>query len=97
MDSIRYFPAKLAGKATAKDIFLGITTSAQPANILKALELCQKIGIPSIVFCARDGGRAKHLADYFIIVPCVATSTIQESHFVLVHTLCESVEAALFT
>lgn len=91
------FSRQLAGKATAKDIFLGITTSGQSPNILKALEQCQKIGIPSIVFCARDGGQSKHLADHCIIVPGIETSTIQELHIVLAHTLCESVEAAIFT
>jgi len=90
------FSRQLVGKATAKDIFLGITTSGQSVNILKALEQCKKVGIPSIVFCARDGGAAKALADHCIIVPGIATSTIQELHIVLAHTMCESVEVALF-
>ncbi|MEY3289554.1 MAG: hypothetical protein RLZZ419_1796, partial [Pseudomonadota bacterium] len=41
------FSRQLAGKATAKDIFLGITTSGQSPNILKALEQCQTMGVPS--------------------------------------------------
>ena len=90
------FSRQLAGKATSKDIFLGITTSGHSVNILKALEQCKKIGIPSIVFCARDGGFSKSLADHCIIVPGIATSTIQELHIVLAHTMCESVEVALF-
>ena len=90
------FSRQLAGKATVKDIFLGITTSGQSVNILSALEQCKKIEIPSIVFCARDGGAAKGLADHCIIVPGIATSTIQELHIILAHTMCESVEAALF-
>jgi D-sedoheptulose 7-phosphate isomerase len=53
------FSRQLAGKATAKDIFLGITTSGQSPNILKALEQCRIMGVPSIVFCGRDGGRQK--------------------------------------
>jgi D-sedoheptulose 7-phosphate isomerase len=90
------FSRQLAGKATAKDIFLGITTSGQSPNILQALQQCRSMGIPSIVFCGRDGGAAKALADHCIVAPGVATSTIQELHIVLAHTLCESVEAALF-
>ena len=90
------FSRQLAGKATAKDIFLGITTSGQSPNILKALEQCRTMGVPSIVFCGRDGGQAKALADYCIIAPGVATSTIQELHIVLAHTLCECVEVAMF-
>jgi D-sedoheptulose 7-phosphate isomerase len=90
------FSRQLAGKATSKDVFLGITTSGQSPNILKALEQCRAMGVPSLVFCGRDGGAAKALADHCIIAPGKATSTIQELHLVLAHTLCESVEAAIF-
>jgi D-sedoheptulose 7-phosphate isomerase len=90
------FSRQLAGKATVKDVFLGITTSGQSPNILKALEQCRTMHVPSIVFCGRDGGQARMLADYAIIAPGVATSTIQELHIVLAHTLCECVEAAMF-
>ncbi len=90
------FARQLAGKATDRDVFLGITTSGQSPNILKALEQCRSMAVPSIVFCGRDGGRVKALADHTIIAPGTATSTIQELHIVLAHTLCECVEAALF-
>jgi D-sedoheptulose 7-phosphate isomerase len=90
------FSRQLAGKATAKDVFLGITTSGQSTNILKALEQCRRMGVPSIVFCGRDGGQAQSIADHFIIAPGKATSTIQELHIVLAHTLCECVETAMF-
>lgn len=90
------FSRQLAGKATAKDVFLGITTSGQSPNILKALEQCRTMGVPSIVFCGRDGGQAKSMADYAVIASGMATSTIQELHIILAHTLCECVEAALF-
>ncbi|WP_075256692.1 D-sedoheptulose-7-phosphate isomerase [Herbaspirillum camelliae] len=90
------FSRQLAGKAVAGDIFLGITTSGRSPNILRALEQCRAMGVPSILFTGRDGGPALPLADHAIVVPGEATSTIQELHIVLAHTLCESVEAALF-
>jgi D-sedoheptulose 7-phosphate isomerase len=90
------FSRQLLGKATSKDVFLGITTSGQSKNILRALEQCKMIGIPSLVFCGRDGGPAMALADYAVVVPGTATSTIQELHIVLAHTLCECVEFAMF-
>lgn len=90
------FSRQLAGKATAKDVFLGITTSGQSPNILKALEQCRSMGVSSIVFCGRDGGQAKAMADHFVVAPGMATSTIQELHIVLAHTLCECVEVAMF-
>ena len=91
------FSRQLAGKATKGDVFLGISTSGQSPNILRALEQCRIMEVPSILFCGRDGGQAKGLADYCIIAPGVATSTIQELHIVLAHTLCECVEAAFFS
>jgi D-sedoheptulose 7-phosphate isomerase len=90
------FSRQLAGKATPKDIFLGITTSGKSPNILAALEQCRALGIPGIVFCGKDGGPARALADYCIIAPGQTTATIQELHIVLAHTLCECVERAMF-
>jgi len=90
------FARQIAGKMTEKDIFLGITTSGQSENILKALDACREKGIPTIVFTGRDGGPARGKADYCIIAPGTATSTIQEVHIVLAHTLCEYVEQIIF-
>ena len=90
------FSRQIAGKMTEKDIFLGITTSGQSQNILNALDTCRQMAIPCIVFSGRDGGVVKDKADYCIIAPGDMTSTIQEIHIVLAHTLCESVEQAIF-
>ena len=90
------FSRQLIAKLTDHDVFLGITTSGQSPNILKALEYCKERQIPSIVFSGRDGGQAKALADFCIAVPGEMTSTIQELHIVLAHTVCECVEVAMF-
>lgn len=90
------FSRQLAGKASGADVFLGITTSGKSPNILLALQQCRSMGVPSIVLCGHDGGPAKALADHCLIVPGTATSTIQELHIVLAHTLCEAVEVAIF-
>ena len=97
MGMIWFFLGKLLGKVQQNDIFLCITTSVKSPNILKALEQCKILGIPTIIFSGKGGGAAKKLADYAVIVPGVATSTIQELHIVLAHTLCESVENAIFS
>ena len=90
------FSRQLMGKLQKNDVFLGITTSGQSPNILKALEECRVKGVKSILFTGRDGGTAKNLADYSLIAPGKMTSTIQELHILLAHTLCECVEQALF-
>jgi D-sedoheptulose 7-phosphate isomerase len=90
------FSRQVTGKMTEKDIFLGITTSGRSRNILNALDTCREMGIPTIVFTGRDGGAAKEKADYCIVAPGEMTSTIQEIHTVLAHSLCECVERAIF-
>jgi D-sedoheptulose 7-phosphate isomerase len=90
------FARQLAGKARAGDVFLGITTSGESPNIVRALQQCERLGLISIVFSGRGGGRAREHATHCVAVPGTATSTIQEQHIVLAHTLCECVEAALF-
>ncbi|MEI8033183.1 MAG: SIS domain-containing protein [Chlorobiaceae bacterium] len=90
------FSRQIAGKATEKDVFLGITTSGNSPNILQALTQCRDMGVPSIVLSGWDGGKAKTLSDYCIVAPGETTATIQELHILLAHTLCECVEAAIF-
>jgi len=90
------FSRQIAGKLTQKDIFLGITTSGNSGNILNALDICRQMSIPSIVFAGRDGGVARNKSDFCIVAPGDMTSTIQEIHIVLAHTLCECVERQIF-
>jgi D-sedoheptulose 7-phosphate isomerase len=90
------FSRQLRGKLQPNDVFLGITTSGKSPNINEALLVCKEMNIPSIVFTGRDGGDTLNLADYVVIVPGERTSTIQELHIVLAHTLCECVERAIF-
>jgi D-sedoheptulose 7-phosphate isomerase len=90
------FARQVAGKMRKGDFFLGITTSGNSLNVIRALEQCRAMGIPTIVFSGKGGGAVKDLADYCIIAAGSETSTIQELHIVLAHTLCECVEAELF-
>lgn len=90
------FSRQVEGKMSKKDIFLGITTSGGSINILNALEQCKKMKIQTIIFTGQNESLAKEKADYCIAVPGERTSTIQEVHIVLAHTLCEAVEQAIF-
>src|SRR5439155_24942509 len=89
------FARQLAAKLKPCDIFLGITTSGRSPNILRALDQCRRLGVKSIVFAGHQGGLAAEMADYLILAPGHKTSTIQELHIVLAHSLCECVETAL--
>jgi len=89
------FARQLAGKATERDLFIAISTSGNSNNIIKALEQCRIMNLPSILLTGNHGGRAKDLADFSLHVQAGATSSIQEVHMVLYHTMCECVEAAI--
>ncbi len=92
----KVFSRQVVGKMRIGDVFLGITTSGQSLNILNALKTCREMGIASVIFSGRDGGVCKAEADYRITAPGAWTSTIQEIHIVMAHTLCECVEKAIF-
>jgi D-sedoheptulose 7-phosphate isomerase len=92
----KIFSRQIAGKLTKNDIFLGITTSGNSTNIVKALDVCLQLDIPTIVFSGNDGGIVKKKAKYCIVATGNKTSTIQEVHIVLAHTLCECVEQQIF-
>ena len=90
------FARQIEGKMRENDIFLGITTSGNSKNIIRALEQCRLSGIKSIVFAGHDGGKVKSLADFCVIASGEETATIQEIHIVLGHTLCGCVESEIF-
>lgn len=78
------------------DVFLGITTSGNSPNVLRALEAARKKGLVTAALLGRDGGKAKEMSDIAIVVPLRETARIQEAHLVLEHTLCEMVDEVLF-
>ena len=90
------FSRQLKASAQTNDIALAISTSGNSENIISALKTCQEMKISSILFSGHDGGKAKQLADYCILTPSTHTTTIQELHITLAHTLCEYIENKLF-
>lgn len=81
--------------ADTRNVLLGITTSGNSANIVKALEKARASGMKTIALLGRDGGKAKMLADVPIVVPAQETARIQESHIMIIHILCDLVEREL--
>ena len=78
------------------DIFLGISTSGNSKNILKALHQAKKTGITTIGFTGNGGGQMRDLCDHNIIIPSGVTMNIQESHLALEHIFCMLVERFTF-
>jgi D-sedoheptulose 7-phosphate isomerase len=90
------FERQIEALGHAGDVFLGISTSGNSKNILKALHLSRKLGITTIGFSGRDGGKMPSLCDYNVIIPSEITANIQESHLALEHIFCHLVEITYF-
>lgn len=90
------FSRQIYGKALPGDVFLAITTSGNSINIIEALMACKKMNITSILLSANAGGEAAKFADCCILVFGERTSTIQEMHLIIEHSLCEIVENSMF-
>jgi D-sedoheptulose 7-phosphate isomerase len=78
------------------DVFLGISTSGNSKNIVRALHEAKKRGVHTIGFTGNGGGAMRELCDYNIIIPSSITMNIQESHLALEHIFCMLVERYTF-
>ncbi|NVN95738.1 MAG: D-sedoheptulose 7-phosphate isomerase [Bacteroidetes bacterium] len=83
-------------KGKKGDILLGISTSGNSINIVKALEVANELGMITVSFTGESGGKMKHLSKYLINVPSNDTPRIQEAHILIGHIICELVESNLF-
>lgn len=89
------FSRELKGNARAGDVFIGITTSGNSANILKAVEAAREMGVEVFILTGGTGGKTADIAKC-LIVPSSVTARIQESHILLGHLMCGEVESAMF-
>ena len=78
------------------DVLIGLSTSGNSANVIKAIEKANSIGMTTIAFTGQTGGKIKGLSKYLINIPSTDTPRIQECHMLLCHTICEMVEMNLF-
>jgi D-sedoheptulose 7-phosphate isomerase len=78
------------------DVLIGLSTSGNSVNVIKALEVANQIGMITVAFTGETGGKMKDCAKYLVNIPSKDTPRIQECHMILGHTICELVEIALF-
>ena len=78
------------------DVLVGISTSGNSANVLKAFEKAHEMGITTIAMTGNKGGKIVPLSDLLISVPSDDTPRIQETHIMIGHIVCELVEKELF-
>jgi D-sedoheptulose 7-phosphate isomerase len=90
------FERQIEALGQSGDVFLGISTSGNSANIVNALTQAQKMGITTVGFSGSDGGKMRCLCEYNIVIPSSITMNIQESHLALEHIFCMIVERFTF-
>ena len=78
------------------DVLVGISTSGNSGNIVKAFEMAKTKQVVTIGFTGDKGGKMKEISDYLINVPSNDTPRIQESHILVGHIICELVESNIF-
>lgn len=84
-------------KGKQGDVLVGISTSGNSKNIVRAFEEAKKQGLTLVLLTGETGGVLKDLADYILKVPSNDTPRIQECHILIGHIICELVEERLFS
>lgn len=77
------------------DLLIGISTSGQSRNVIRAVEQARQIGLQTLGLLGRDGGALRGMCDHSIVVPSPVTARIQECHILIGHTLCGLIEQGL--
>lgn len=86
----------IEGIGEAGDVLVGLSTSGNSGNIVKAFEVAREKGMTTIGFTGITGGAMKALSDHLLNVPSTDTPRIQESHILLGHIICQLVEEKFF-
>lgn len=89
------FARQLEANGREGDVFIGISTSGNSLNVLRAVEKAKAKGITTVALCGR-GGKLGEICDHALRVPSSETPRIQESHILIGHIICALCERAMF-
>jgi len=90
------FAKQLRALGKEGDVAIGISTSGNSPNIIKAFEVAKEMGMKRVALTGNNGGAIAKMVDFSLIVPSTSTPRIQEVHILIGHILCEMVEHYLF-
>jgi D-sedoheptulose 7-phosphate isomerase len=88
------FSRQISGLGQRGDLVMVLTSSGNSANIIAALHETKRLGLESIAFLGRGGGKAKGLATCDLIMPGASGAAAQEAHLFLIHHFCELIDDA---
>jgi len=93
----RLFSRQVDALGRKGDVFIGLSTSGNSPNILKALDEARLKGLVTVGLTGQGGGRMAALCDHCMRMPSSETPRIQEGHIVVGHTVCALIEREMFT
>jgi D-sedoheptulose 7-phosphate isomerase len=88
----RIFARQVEAHGQKGDVFIGISTSGNSPNVLRALEQCRAMGVTTIGLTGKTGGKMTPLCDYCLCIPSDVTMYIQQAHLALEHVFTLLVE-----
>lgn len=91
----RLFSRQVEALGREGDVFIGISTSGNSRNVLKAMEVCKERGLIRVALCGA-GGRIHEMAEHVLAVPSTHTPRIQEGHGLIMHIVCALCEQGLY-
>jgi D-sedoheptulose 7-phosphate isomerase len=90
------FARNVEGLGNMGDVLIGISTSGNSVNVIKAVDKAHEKGMKAVGFLGGNGGKLKDLVDIAIVIPSSSTQRIQEGHITIGHIICELVERGLY-
>lgn len=87
------FARQIEALCRPEDLVIGITTSGNSANVVRAIEAAKAIGATTVGLTGGTGGKLKDLCDFSLVMPSNVTARIQEAHIFVGHSLCEILES----
>jgi len=94
-DFAKVFADQLRVLGKPGDMALALSTSGQSPNLVQAVEAARDLGLLTIAFTGKDGGRLVDLADHCFVVPSFSIHRVQETHVALYHIVWDLVHVAL--
>ncbi|WP_149867930.1 D-sedoheptulose 7-phosphate isomerase [Cellvibrio sp. PSBB023] len=92
----RLFSRQVQALGREGDVFIGISTSGNSANVIAAFQEAQQLKLKTIGFTGLMGGKMADMCDITLRMPSKETPKIQEGHIAIGHIICGLVEAAMF-
>lgn len=92
----RIFSRQIQANGNNGDMFIGISTSGNSANVIEAIKECKDKGLTVVGLTGEKGGKMAEMCDYCIKVPSNETPRIQEAHILIGHIICSVVEEGIF-